>query len=146
MLPNLKNDKRILNAISLRWNSYNQFEEMMNIDIDTKRIEFISTLKDTFIEIDAEGNETPYFSMKFLITRYLKMSDADLEFNEKCKLEDKERAKAASQEGEEGGEDMGGDADLGDEGGESPEDDEAGGLDAEMLGDVQPESPETTQA
>lgn len=146
MLPNLKNDKRILNAISLRWNSYNQFEEMMNIDIDTKRIEFISTLKDTFIEIDAEGNETPYFSMKFLITRYLKMSDADLEFNEKCKLEDKERAKAASQEGEEGGEDMGGDTDLGDEGGESPEDDEAGGLDAEMLGDVQPESPETTQA
>jgi len=145
VLPNLKNDKRILNAISLRWNSYNQFEEMMNIDIDTKRIEFISTLKDTFIEIDAEGNETPYFSMKFLITRYLKMSDADLEFNEKCKLEDKQRAKGNSgEEGEEGAgeEDLGG----GDEGGESPEEDEAGGLDAEMLGDVQPESPETTQA
>lgn len=145
VLPNLKNDKRILNAISLRWNSYNQFEEMMNIDIDTKRIEFISTLKDTFIEIDAEGNETPYFSMKFLITRYLKMSDADLEFNEKCKLEDKQRAKGNSgEEGEEGAgeEDLGG----GDEGGETPEDDEAGGLDAEMLGDVQPESPETTQA
>ena len=74
------------------------------------------------------------------------MEGLDDEFNEKCKLEDKERAKAASQEGEEGGEDMGGDEDLGDEGGESPEDDEAGGLDAEMLGDVQPESSDTTQA
>lgn len=142
MLPNLKNDKRILNAISLRWNSYNQFEEMMNIEIDTKRIEFISTLKDTFVEIDAEGNETPYFSMKFLIARYLKMSDADMELNEKFKLEEKANAKSsAGEEGEEGGgdEDMGG-------GEESPESDEGEGLDAEMLGDVQPESTETTQA
>ena len=32
------------------------------------------------------------------------------------------------------------------ESGESPESDEEGGLDDEMLGDVQPESTETTQA
>lgn len=149
MLPNLKNDKRILEAISLRWNSYNQFEEMMNIEIDTKRIDFISTLKDTFVTQDAEGNEDSYFSMKFLLVRYLKMSDADLEFNEKCKYEEK-LAKKKEGGDEEGGDEEGGeDLPTGDENGESeesPENDEEGGLDDEMLGDVQPESTETTQA
>ena len=153
MLPNLKNDKRILEAIALRWNSYNQFEEMMNIEIDTKRIDFISSLKDTFVTTDAEGNEDSFFSMKFLIIRYLKMSDADLEFNEKCKFEEK-LAKKKNGEGEEGeGNEEGGEmtpppgGEGGDEeSGESPESDEEGGLDDEMLGDVQPESTETTQA
>ena len=153
MLPNLKNDKRILEAIALRWNSYNQFEEMMNIEIDTKRIDFISSLKDTFVTTDAEGNEDSFFSMKFLIIRYLKMSDADLEFNEKCKFEEK-LAKKKNGEGEEGkGDEEGGEmtpppgGEGGDEeSGESPESDEEGGLDDEMLGDVQPESTETTQA
>ena len=157
MLPNLKNDKRILEAIALRWNSYNQFEEMMNIEIDTKRIDFISSLKDTFVTTDAEGNEDSFFSMKFLIIRYLKMSDADLEFNEKCKFEEKlAKKKNGEGEGEEGegeGNEEGGEMTPppGGEGGdkessESPESDEEGGLDDEMLGDVQPESTETTQA
>ena len=155
MLPNLKNDKRILEAIALRWNSYNQFEEMMNIEIDTKRIDFISSLKDTFVTTDAEGNEDSFFSMKFLIIRYLKMSDADLEFNEKCKFEEKlAKKKNGEGEGEEGeGNEEGGEmtpppgGEGGDEeSGESPESDEEGGLDDEMLGDVQPESTETTQA
>lgn len=157
MLPNLKNDKRILEAIALRWNSYNQFEEMMNIEIDTKRIDFISSLKDTFVTTDAEGNEDSFFSMKFLIIRYLKMSDADLEFNEKCKFEEK-LAKKKNGEGEGEGEEGKGDEEGGEmtpppggeggdeESGESPESDEEGGLDDEMLGDVQPESTETTQA
>ena len=155
MLPNLKNDKRILEAIALRWNSYNQFEEMMNIEIDTKRIDFISSLKDTFVTTDAEGNEDSFFSMKFLIIRYLKMSDADLEFNEKCKFEEKlAKKKNGEGEGEEGeGNEEGGEmtpppgGEGGDEeSGESPESDEEGGLDDEMLGDVQPESTKTTQA
>ncbi|MBO5003749.1 MAG: portal protein [Clostridia bacterium] len=147
MLPNLKNDKRILEAISLRWNSYNQFEEMMNIEIDTKRIDFISTLKDTFVTTDSEGNEESYFAMKFLITRYLKMTDADIEFNEKCKLEEKlAKKKEGNGEDEEGDEgDNENPANGGDESTEGPENDEESGLDDEMLGDVQAESTETTQ-
>lgn len=151
-LPNIKNDKRILDAISLRWNSYNQFEEMANLEIDSKRIEFIGTMKDTFVETDEDGNEESYWSTKFLILRYLKMSDADLEFNEKCKMEERLAKKKQNQEGEEGGE--GGDdenlegVESEDETGESEgtENDEQGDLDSEMLGQVEPESPETTQA
>ena len=80
--------------------------------------------------------------------KYLKMSDADLELNDKYKFEAKIAAGEAENEGEEGGdEEMAGEDDLlgggGDEGsgneGES-ESDEAGGLDSEILsGDVNPE-------
>lgn len=146
-IPELKNDKRVLDAIILRYNSYNQFEEMMNIEIDTKRMEFISTLREAFMSTDAEGNEERYFSDKFLIMRYLKMSDSDLEWNEKCKLEEKQ-AKGDEESDEEGEDDMGGDeemsGDMGSEdmGGEDSgmESDETGGGDSEMMGDVQPDN------
>ena len=151
-IPDIKNDKRILDSVTLRWNSYNLFEEMMNIEIMTKRIEFIGTMKDSLSTTDAEGNEEPFFALKFLVMKYLKMSDADLELNQKYKLE--EKINKAKDEGEEAeGEDTGDEADMGDE--ESSEETsdeggeieaEGGDIDKEMMGEVQPESPETTQA
>ena len=142
-VPDIKNDKRILDSISLRWNSYNLFEEMMNIEVMTKRIEFIGTMKDSISMTDAEGNEEPFFSLKFLVMKYLKMSDADLELNEKMKLEEKlAKAEGGGQEAEGGNEtEM---EDTGeDTGGEETEG--GGDIDDEMMGEVQPESSETTQ-
>ena len=147
-VPDIKNDKRILDAISFRWHTMNQFNEMMDIEVMTKRVEFIGTIKDSLVITDEEGNETPYFSPKFLIMKYLKMSDADLELNEKLKLEEKlAKQKGGESENdesdEEGGDEEqgGGDSDmLGDDvGGDNEEPDK------EMMGDVQPESPETTE-
>lgn len=145
-IPDIKNDKRILESISLQWNSYNLFEEMMNIEVMTKRVEFIGTMKDSLTVTNEEGEEVPYFSPKFLIVKYLKMSEADLELNEKYKLEEK-----LAKKGQEGDEESGDDEEL-DNSEETPESDEGeedtGGdsIDDEMLGDVQPESPETTEA
>ena len=109
-----------------------------------------------------EGDEeVPFFHPKFLIMKYLKMSEADLELNEKIKREEKLKAEAeggGESEGDEGGEgggddllgggDEGSEGSEGGEGGgeESPEKDNGGDIDSEMLGDVQPESTETTQA
>ena len=146
-MPDIKNDKRILDAMSLHFNSYNLFEEMMNLEIMQKRIDFIGTFKDSLTETDAEGNEIPFFSLKFLVMQYLKMTDADLELNEKYKLEaelakksDKKKDKGEEDEkGEEGDEGEGNEEDNGSESDESDE------IDSEMLGDVQPESSETAQ-
>ena len=143
--PDIKNDKRILNSVSLRWNSYNLFEEMMNIEVMTKRIEFISSMKESLVETDSEGNDIPFFAMKFLIQKYLKMSEADLDLNEKLKLEEKLKSKGdeeGGEESEEGGEEEGEEEGGGDEGGAE---DEGGEIDDEMMGDVQPESSETTE-
>ena len=153
-VPDIKNDKRILDAISFRFNTYNQFSEMMDIEIMTKRVEFIGTMKDSLTITDSEGEEKPFFSPKFLIIKYLKMSEADLELNEKYKLEEKlasQKSGDSEEEGDEGGDDtdmMGGDDDTGgDDGGSSETETDGGGdLDSEMLGDVQPESTETTEA
>jgi hypothetical protein len=118
----------------------------MEEQINMSRLEYIQSLKDTFTTTDAEGNESHYFCDKFLLVKYLKMSDADLELNEKYKMEEK----LAKQKGEEGGaeeEEAGGEEETGGEetgGGEEPESDTSD-IDDEMMGEVQPESPETTQ-
>jgi hypothetical protein len=132
---------------------------MANIEIMTKRVEFIGTMKDSLTVTDSEGEEQPYFSPKFLILKYLKMSEADLELNEKYKKEEEllKKLKEGSNnddgadeedtdsEGEEGGDDMDLGLGGGDEGGEGGEEDDSS-IDDEMMGDVQPESAESTQA
>jgi len=152
-IPDIKNDKRILDAVSLRWNSYNQFEEMANIEIMNKRVEFIGTMKDSLTVTNEEGEEEPYLCPKFLIIRYLKMSEADLELNEKYKMEEKLAKMKANDNGEDDTENNdeeelnGDEEDKGEDKGEGGESDEGtGDIDDEMLGDVQPESTETTQA
>lgn len=148
-IPDIKNDKRILDAISLRFNSYNQFEEMMSIEIDNKRIEFIQNMAG-LVTTDAEGNETPFFCIPFLIKKYLKMSDADMELNEKMKFKEKISSGAAENDetevtGEEGGagDDLlnepadGEGGSEPEEGGESDTNEEP---DKEMMGDVTAES------
>lgn len=149
-IPDIKNDKRILDAISLRFNTYNQFTEMMEIEIDTKRVEFIQTMHDSLTTQDAEGNDVSFFSQKFLVLKYLKMSEADLELNEKYLLEEKFKKKSGNEEEEEdtGGADEEENApedDMGNEDEGSAEDEKSNDLDSEMLGDVQPESSETTE-
>lgn len=149
-IPDIKNDKRILDAISLRFNTYNQFTEMMEIEIDTKRVEFIQTMHDSLTTQDAEGNDVSFFSEKFLVLKYLKMSEADLELNEKYLLEEKFKKKSGNGEEEEdtGGADEEENApedDMGNEDEGSAEDEKGNDLDSEMLGDVQPESSETTE-
>ena len=149
-IPDIKNDKRILDAISLRFNTYNQFTEMMEIEIDTKRVEFIQTMHDSLTTQDAEGNDVSFFSQKFLVLKYLKMSEADLELNQKYLLEEKFKKKSGNDEEEEdtGGADEEENApedDMGNEDEGSAEDENNNDLDSEMLGDVQPESSETTE-
>ena len=160
-IPDIKNDKRILDSISLRFNSYNQFEEMANIEIMSKRVEFIGTMKDSLTVTNDDGDEVPYFSPKFLIIKYLKMSEADLELNEKFKREEMLAKKKGDKDEEDDSDseddDMLGDSDSESEGdseskddneSDSSEEEDDGGsdIDSEMLGDVQPESTETTQA
>ena len=149
-IPDIKNDKRILDAISLRFNTYNQFTEMMEIEIDTKRVEFIQTMHDSLTTQDDEGNDVSFFSQKFLVLKYLKMSEADLELNEKYLLEEKFKKKSGNNEEEEdtsgaGEEENAPEDDMGNEDEGSIEDEKGNDLDSEMLGDVQPESSETTE-
>lgn len=149
-IPDIKNDKRILNSVGLHFNSYNQFVELMEEQIDITRIEHIQSLRDTFMTTDEDGNENHYFSDEFLLVKYLKMSNADLELNAKYKAKEAALKKKAENGDEEGGESSELDQELGldnnPDNEESPEEEGGNDIDSEMNGDVKPESEETTKA
>ena len=119
------------------------------------RIEHIQSLRDTFMTTDEDGNENHYFSDEFLLVKYLKMSNADLELNAKYKAKEAALKKNAENGDEEGGNEEGGesselDQELGldnnPDNEESPEEEGGNDIDSEMNGDVKPESEETTKA
>lgn len=86
--PELQDNRELLEAVSLQYKSYNLFEEMMDMELMQKRVEFIQNMKESMVDMDVEGNEIKFFSSKFLVKKYLKLSDADLELNDKMKKEE----------------------------------------------------------
>lgn len=94
-IPEIADDKAFLNSIQLQWKSYNLFEELMQIELQDKRVEFISSMKEGLVDVDQEGNEIKFWSSEFLVRKYLKLSDSDLALNNKLKEEEVERLKLA---------------------------------------------------
>jgi hypothetical protein len=84
-IPEIQENRQLLEAISLQYKSYNLFEEMMEQDLAQKRVEFIQSMKDSMVDMNDEGSEIKFFSSKFLVQKYLKLSDADLALNDKLK-------------------------------------------------------------
>jgi hypothetical protein len=106
-IPELQDNKQFLEAISLQYKSYNLFEEMMEMELMQKRVEFIQTMKESMIDMDVEGNEIKYFSSQFLVKKYLKFSTEDIKLNDKLKQEEIEELNLAG--GDNSGDDeMGG--------------------------------------
>ena len=94
-IPELQDNKAFLEAISLQYKSYNLFEEMMEMELMQKRVEFIQTMKESMIDMDIDGNEIKYFSSKFLVQKYLKYSTEDVKLNKKLKEEEIEELNLA---------------------------------------------------
>lgn len=100
IIPELQDNREFLEAISLQYKSYNLFEEMMEMELMQKRVEFIQTMKESMVDMDVEGNEIKYFSSKFLVQRYLKFSSEDLKLNKKLKEQEIEELNLAGGDNE----------------------------------------------
>ena len=94
-IPELQGNRQLLEAISLKYHSYNLFEEMMDIELMQKRVDFIQTMKESMVDMDVEGNDIKFFSSKYLVGKYLKLSAQDLELNAKLKQEEIEELNLA---------------------------------------------------
>lgn len=105
-IPEMQDNQDFATCIQVQYKSYNLFEEMMQIALMEKRVEFIQNMKESMIDMDKDGNEIKYFASKFLVQKYLHLSDADIKLNEKYKKEEIEELNLA------GGEDEGGDAEF----------------------------------
>lgn len=92
-VPELQQYKEVLDAIQLRYQSYNLFEEMFEQEVMQKRVEFIQTMKDSLVDMTPDGSEVKFFSSEFLVRKYLKLPEADIKLNQKLGDEEKERAK-----------------------------------------------------
>lgn len=106
-IPGLEDNKDFLASISLQYKSYNLFEEMMDMELMQKRVDFIQAMKDGMVDMDSNGNEIKFWSSEFLVKKYLHLSDADLELNKKLKEKEIEELNlAGGDEQDDGG--MGG--------------------------------------
>lgn len=83
--PELASDESFKTKIGITYNKMNYFEELKELQILQKRMEFIQTAKDSLVDTDSEGNEVHYFSSEFLIRRFLKLSAEDVKLNRKLK-------------------------------------------------------------
>jgi hypothetical protein len=89
--PDLAEDDNFKSKIGIRFNKMNFFEELKDLDIMQKRLEFIQTAKDSLVDTDADMNEVKYFSSEFLIRRFLKLSNEDIRLNRKFKELEKKK-------------------------------------------------------
>lgn len=84
--PFLQNDDMFKAALGLEYEEENLFKEMKMMDIQNLRVDFVSNMLQLMVsEKDADGmdSEVPFFDAMFLAEKYLKMTQADLEQNQK---------------------------------------------------------------
>ena len=87
--PELKNDMSFKAGLGLEYVKDNVFEEMKEMELMSKRVDFIGNMKTQLSITDAEMNEIPYFDLGFLIKRFGKFSRDDILSNDKAKEKEK---------------------------------------------------------
>jgi len=89
--PELGDDYKFNNAIGIQYNNDNVFEEMKKNEIEAKRIAAFTSKKGI-----TKDDGTPYFSTEYLVRSDLKLSEEEIESNQKwLDIEDEAERKAA---------------------------------------------------
>ncbi|WP_296865289.1 portal protein [uncultured Methanobrevibacter sp.] len=81
----LSSDFAFRNSIGCKYVKDNIFEELKEMELSTKRAEYISTIKDSYVEQDAEMNDIPYFDLDYLVEQKGGFSPEFLEGNKQAK-------------------------------------------------------------
>lgn len=82
-IPEIGEDREILDAITLEYEHVNVFNELANMELVSKRIEHIDQLRTALSDELPDGTIRPYFSKEFLINKFLKWSVEELDNNKK---------------------------------------------------------------
>jgi len=84
--PDLKDDILFKASIGLDYEEENLFKESKEMEVMSKRVDFVNNMMGLMVsEKDESGmeNQVPFFDSLFLAEKFLKMSPADLELNQK---------------------------------------------------------------
>lgn len=105
-MPELLYDDEILSSIVLEYEHNNVFDEMADMEILDKKVDFITKLQESLVVTDAVGREHKFFPREYLVQKYLKLSDEEIKTIKKLKIkEDKELNASAEEEIDKFGED-----------------------------------------
>ena len=92
--PDLINDNEILDSVTLIYQHNNVFEEMAEIDILSKKIDFIEKLQTSLVVQGPSGREHKFFPQEYLVNTYLGLSEQQIKEIKKMKRkEEKELEK-----------------------------------------------------
>lgn len=88
--PELMNDRFFKQNISIVYNKENLFDELKEAELIQKRVDLITTLKDSLVTQDKDMNDAHFFDLNFLvekilIEKFIKFTKEDLTLNEKHK-------------------------------------------------------------
>lgn len=83
--PELEDDTNFKGNLTIKYNKDNVFEELKQMELASKKIDFISQVRSGLTEQDKDLNEVPFFSLNFLIKKYGGFTEEDLKKNKKMK-------------------------------------------------------------
>jgi hypothetical protein len=83
--PELKNDVAFKSGLGVKWVKDNVFEELKEMELMGKRVDFIGNMKTQLSTMDANMTEVPYFDLGWLIKRYGGFTHDDIKANERAK-------------------------------------------------------------
>jgi len=83
--PELKNDVAFKAGLGLKFVKDNVFEEMKEMELQTKRVDFIGNMKTQLSTMDENMTEIPFFDLGWLIKRYGGFTRDDLKANQRAK-------------------------------------------------------------
>jgi hypothetical protein len=83
--PELKNDVSFKAGLGLKFVKDNVFEEIKEMELQSRRVDFIGNLKTQLSIMDENMTEVPYFDLGWLIKRYGGFTRDDLKANDRAK-------------------------------------------------------------
>ena len=95
--PELKQDFKFNNAIGISYHNDNVFEEIKENELEAKRIASFTAKKGVL-----KDDGTPYFSTEYLIRKELRMTEDEIESNEKWFQMEEKAAEGTAAPGEPG--------------------------------------------
>lgn len=81
----------IYKSLSIKFGTNSQFAKKIKLENIKDTIGIIAELRETLMDVDEEGQESPYFALEFLIKEYSDLNEADLELNKELITKERER-------------------------------------------------------
>ena len=107
--PDLADDEMFKSSVGVRFNKDNIFEDLKEMELYQKRLDFITAMK--AVKTRKKGEEVDYFHPEFLIQNYLKLPKSMIDINQKFWDKDDNQGDFTGGGDEGGGGDKGGGGD-----------------------------------